>query len=92
MTSAFQFQMIYFNMIGTFNDPFLVVEKQNPNGTTTMNDGNSSRGSVLTNLGPTADGEIGAKTEIRLVQFFRLKKPWIEPSIFKRKFDFDIDT
>ena len=59
MTSAFQFQMVYFNMVGTFNDPFLVVEK--PPKDAAPGDGNSSRGSVLTNLGPTMDGEIGAK-------------------------------
>ena len=90
MTSAFQFQMIYFNMVGTFNDPFLVVEKQSANAT--MNDGNSSRGSVLTAAGPTADGEIGAKTEIRLMQFFRLKQGWRDNSITKRKFEDDIET
>ena len=37
------------------------------------------------------DGEIGSKTQVRLIQFVRLKNPWREHNIYQRKFDSEVE-
>ena len=65
----FKFEMSYFNMIGTTNDCFMIVES---------NDSIMTRLNLPTSQVPT---EPTKKHQVRLIQMVRLSQKWDLPSI-----------
>ena len=76
--SDYVYSQPYFNIIGGFNDPFLVVARSKAN--------EASNDPDKTYIDPQFDSkDIGEDDEIRLVQFIKLPKDWKEHKIHQIK-------